>query len=67
MDPPQEILGLRKPEEENNDTREDFSINVASRDDLIKLKKINRPQDKMDLSLLEEKGKAGGADGGEAS
>ena len=54
----QEILGFEEAwKRKITDTLEDFSINVVSRDDLIKLKKhFNRPQDKMDLSLLEEKG-----------
>ena len=54
----QEILGFEEAwKRKVTDTLEDFSINVLSKEDLIKLKKhFNRPQDKMDLSLLEEKG-----------
>ena len=54
----QEILGFEEAwKRKITDTLEDFSINVLSKEDLIKLKKhFNRPQDKMDLSLLEEKG-----------
>ncbi|MBI4801248.1 MAG: nucleotidyltransferase [Elusimicrobia bacterium] len=53
----QEILGFEEAwERKMTDTVENFSINVISKEDLIKLKKhFNRPQDKMDLSLLQEK------------
>lgn len=62
----QEILGFDEAwERKMTDTLKDFSINVISKDDLIKLKKhFNRPQDKMDLSLLEEQGIGPEARGG---
>lgn len=43
------------------DNLDDFSVNVISKSDLIKLKKhFNRPQDRLDVELLKKSGEKGG-------